>query len=96
MQIPSLSSPAQSILSNSAQNIDGSRQVPGSAGGASKPEDSSQLSGRDSSSQAVQSSADSVKEVAAPKQAVAVQTQVITTADETMGTSLGLNVDIMV
>lgn len=96
MQIPSLSSPAQSILSNSAQNIDGSRQVPGSAGGGDKPEDSSQLSGVESSSQASHSAAESVKEVTAPKQVEAIQTQVVTTADETLGTSLGLNIDVMV
>ncbi len=93
MQIPAFSAQAQTLLSGSAQNIDGSRQAPGSVGGTSQTEDSSQLTGSQDSSQAVQSSTESLKEVAAPKQAEAVQTQVITSVDAELGTSLGLNID---
>jgi hypothetical protein len=93
MQIPSLASPTQTLLSSTAQNLDGSRQAPGAVGGTSQPEDSSQLSGSQGSSDAVQSSAESLDQVAAPRQTEAIQTQVVTSADETLGTSLGLNID---
>lgn len=93
MQIPAFSAQAQNILSGSAQNIDGSRQTPASVGGTSQPDDRSQLSGNLDSSQAVQSPNESLTEVAAPQQTEGAQTQVVTSVDAELGTSLGLIVD---
>lgn len=93
MQIASVSTSAQAILSSSSQNIDGSSKASGSVGGTSQAEDPSQISGSLGSSEAVQSSAESVQEVAAPQETAAVETKVVTSADETLGTSLGLNID---
>jgi hypothetical protein len=93
MQIPSFSASAQTILSNSAQNVDGSRKEPGSVAGVQGPSDSALVTGSASGSEAVQPSAQSLDQVAAPKQEAAVQTKVVTSADETLGTSLGLNID---
>ncbi len=92
MQIPSFSASAQAILSNSAQNIDGSRKEPASIGGIQSPENSSQLTGRSGASEAVQPSVQSVNQVADPQEA-AIQTKRVQSADETLGTSLGLNVN---
>lgn len=92
MQIPSFSASAQAILSSSAQNIDGSRKEPTSIGGTQSPENSTQLTGRSGSSDAVQPSVQSVNQVTAPQEAV-IHTKVVTSADEILGTSLGLNIN---
>ena len=91
MQIPSISSSPQAILSNVSQNQDGSQQTTGSVGGTSSPDDSSQVSGVESSSEAVQTSQQSVQETTDSQQTAPVQ--VVTTADEALGTSLGLNIN---
>ena len=85
MQIPSFSASAQIILSGSSQNIDGSR--------VQSPDDGTQVTGSSGSSAAVQPAAQSLDQVTAPKQEAAIQTKVVTAADETLGTSLGLNID---
>lgn len=93
MQIPAVSSTAQTLLNNT-QNVDGSRQAPGAVGGTSQPEDASQATGQTDSSGAVQSQAQSLQEVTdAPEPQAPTQTQVVTAADETLGTTLGLNID---
>ncbi|MEH6471465.1 MAG: hypothetical protein V7752_09445 [Halopseudomonas sp.] len=89
MQIPSISSSPQAVLSNVAQNIDGSRQTPGTVGGTSKPEDSTQVSGSTGSSETVQSAAQSLDEVTTSKLETAAQVKVVTAADEALGTTLG-------
>ena len=94
MQIPAISASAQSILSNSAQNVDGTRQVPGAVGGTGQPDSSTQATGQTDASQAVQSQAQSLQEATdAPQPQAPTATQVVTAADETLGTSIGLNID---
>tara|TARA_R110002167_G_scaffold29645_10_gene98893 strand:- start:3628 stop:3918 length:291 start_codon:yes stop_codon:yes gene_type:complete len=93
MQIPSFSASAQIILSGSSQNIDGSRKEPNSVAGVQSPDDGTQVTGSSGSSAAVQPAAQSLDQVTAPKQEAAIQTKVVTAADETLGTSLGLNID---
>ncbi|MFT5721207.1 MAG: hypothetical protein ACI9W6_001520 [Motiliproteus sp.] len=93
MQIPSFTASAQAILSNSAQNIDGSHKEPGSVAGVSSPGDADPLTGRADSSEAVQPAAQGLDQVVASSQEAAVQTKVVMSADEVLGTLLGLNIN---
>lgn len=93
MQISGLSSSAQTLLTSNGQNLDGSRQTSGAVDGTESTQDSTQLTGSVSSSDAVQPVEESVEETTVTQQTAAAQTQVVTSADETLGTTLGVNVN---
>ncbi|MFT6916701.1 MAG: hypothetical protein ACJAWL_003044 [Motiliproteus sp.] len=93
MQIPSFTASAQAILSNSAQNVDGSRKESGSMAGVSSPGEGDLLTGRIDSSEAVQSAVEGLDQVVASSQEAAVQTKVVVSADEVLGALLGLNIN---
>lgn len=88
MQIGAISTSAQSIMSSSNIGVDGSQRTATEIPGAGKPDDAVQASGKVSSSQAVQPPEASASQVAAAQNDVALQTQVVTSADEVLGTNI--------
>lgn len=91
MQVPALSSSVQNVLGNNSGANGAQRVVAEEASGVEA--DKLQTTGRVSSSEATQPAAESINEVAASDNETAVSTKVVTSADEVLGTSLGLNID---
>ena len=92
MQIGAISTGAQSIMNNSNMGVDGSQRTATEISGSGKPDDSTQASGKVSSSSAVQPPEQSTAEVAIAQNDVALQTQVVTSADQVLGTNIDTTV----
>ncbi|WP_207063700.1 hypothetical protein [Motiliproteus sp. SC1-56] len=88
MQIGSISTNVQGLLGNSNTGVDGSQRTATEISASGKPDDSAEASGKVSSSEAVLPAAQSLGETAVDSNQAAPQTQVITSADEVLGTNL--------
>lgn len=96
MQIPSLSSNVATTLGANVR-ADGSQQDNNQQLVAQGQSDQSvQATGRISSSEAVQPAEESTLEVAVSQEEPTSATKVVTSTDEVLGTSLGLNIDVTV
>lgn len=92
MQIGGISPAIQGQLGTTTRGLDGTQRPVGEVGNAA-PQDSSQVSGKTGSSTAVRAPDEELTEVAAPRTETALQTKVVTSADEVLGTGLGSNID---
>ncbi|MCW9050779.1 MAG: hypothetical protein OQJ91_00465 [Motiliproteus sp.] len=91
MQIPAISTAVQSPLG--VNRNDGAPRTSADALNEGQSENSVQATGQSSGSEAVQPVEENLNEVASADGQAALTTQVVTAADEVLGTSLGLNID---
>lgn len=95
MQIPSLSNNIQTVAGANAR-ADGSQQNSQDLASQGQSDESLQVTGQTSSSEAVKPPEESTREAAVSENQTAASTQVVTSTDEVLGTTLGLNVDVTV
>lgn len=95
MQIPSLSSSIPSALGSNVR-ADGVQESSKQSGLKSASDESVQALGSGGSGSAVQSPEQGVQATTVNPNEAAASTKVVTSADEVLGTSLGLNIDVTV